>query len=127
MNTASRISSTVAALACWVASLHVHAATIQTAGAGSTVASVDLAAAFDTLDASTVVHLDNFAEGALKVTTSADSWAADFAMARLLDPFYGANGADRTFYAISSGNNDWVTIQTTNRAPIVYDTIAGCQ
>jgi hypothetical protein len=37
-------------------------------------------------------------------------------MASLLDPFYRANGADRTFYAISSGNNDWVTIQTTNRA-----------
>lgn len=110
------VARSVAVLACVVFSPHLKAATIQTVGAGSTVASVDLSAAFDALDASTVVHLDNFAEGALKVTTSADSWAADFAMARLLDPFYGANGADRTFYAISSGNNDWVTIQTTNRA-----------
>ncbi len=34
-------------------------------------------------------------------------------MAALLDPF-GGLGTDRAFYAISSGNNDWVTIQTTN-------------
>ena len=96
-------------------SLHVNAATLQTVGARSAVASVDLAAAFDTLNAATVVHLETFAEGEEKLTTSADSCAADFAMAVLLDPFHGAKGADRAFDAISSGNNDGVSIETTNR------------
>ena len=93
-------------------------ATTQTQGPGSAVSSVDLSATFDALNATTVVHLENFTEGTLKVTTSADSWAADFAMAASLDPFNGATGVDRGFYAISSGNNDWVTIQTTNLALI---------
>jgi hypothetical protein len=60
--------------------------------------------------------LDTYTEGGLKITTGADSWAADFAMASRLDPFNGAGGPDRAFYAISSGNNEWVIIQTTNRA-----------
>jgi|MudIll2142460700_1097286.scaffolds.fasta_scaffold3461643_2 hypothetical protein len=54
--TASRISSTVAALACLQISLHVNAATLQTVGARS-------AAAFDTLNAATVVHLETSTEG----------------------------------------------------------------
>ncbi len=94
------------------------AATLQTVGPGTAVSSVDLTANFDALNATTVLHLESFTEGALKIFTSADSWAADFAMASTLDPFHGANGLDRTFYAISSGNNDWVTIQTTNLAVI---------
>ena len=105
----------VAALAASFAfGARITAATLQTVGPGTAVSSVDLAANFDALNATTVVHLESFTEGALKIFTSADSWAADFAMAATLDPFHGANGSDRTFYAISSGNNDWVTIQTTN-------------
>jgi len=96
----------------------VEAATLQTTGAGSAVATVDRSATFDTLTANNIVHLETYTEGGLKIITSADSWAADFAMAALLDPFDGAGGLDRAFYAISSGNNDWVTIQTTNRATI---------
>ena len=95
-----------------------HAATIQTQGAGSALSSVDRSATFDVLTANNVVHLETYTEGGLKIITSADSWAADFSMASLLDPFNGAGGLDRAFYAISSGNNDWVTIQTTNRATI---------
>ena len=93
----------------------LDAATSATLGTGSAVSVVDLAATFDALNSTTVVHLETYSEGALRITTSADSWAADFAMAALLDPFGGA-GTDRAFYAISSGNNDWVTIQTTNSA-----------
>jgi hypothetical protein len=47
-------------------------------GAGSAVASVDLSATFDAPNATAVVHLENFTEGALKISTSADSWAAGF-------------------------------------------------
>ncbi len=89
--------------------------TLPCQGAGSAVSSVDLKATFDTLNATTVVHLETYTEGGLRVTTSADSWAADFQMAAQLDPF-GGLGTDRAFYAISSGNNDWVTIETTNTA-----------
>ena len=116
MRTSSLTSCVVIGVTCLVSTLGLQAATVQTLGAGSAVAAVDLSASFDALNATAVVHLENFTEGALKVATSADSWAADFSMAALLDPFYGANGADRAFYAISSGNNDWVTIQTTNLA-----------
>jgi hypothetical protein len=92
------------------------AATVQTFGSGSAVSSVDRAATFDSLNATNVVHLENYTEGALQIITSADSWAADLSMSAKLDPFHGANGADRGFYAISAGNTDWVTIQTTNQA-----------
>ena len=96
----------------------VNAATVQTQGAGSAVSSIDRSATFDSLNSTAVVHLDNYVEGGLSITTAGDSWAADFAMAAKLDPFGGASGTDRGFYAISSGNNDWVTIQTTNQARI---------
>ncbi len=105
----------IAGLAVLVTSRPANAATVWTTGAGSAVSSVQLSATFDTLNSATIVHLENYTEGALKITTAADSWAADFAMASLLDPFGGC-GTDRAFYAISSGNNDWVTIQTTNSA-----------
>ncbi len=103
----------VCSLAVFTALPVANAATVSTTGAGSAVSSAQLLATFDTLNSTTVVHLENYTEGALKITTAADSWAADFAMASLLDPFAGC-GTDRAFYAISSGNNDWVTIQTTN-------------
>lgn len=95
-----------------------NAATIQTIGPGSAVTSVDLSATFDTLTFTNVVHLDTYVEGALSVTTSGDSWAADLTSNTRLDPFHGAGGADRAFYAIAWGNQDWVTIQTTNLARI---------
>jgi hypothetical protein len=90
------------------------AVTVTTFGPGSAVSIVERSATFDTLNYSNVVHLENYTEGGLRISTAGDSWAADFAMAALLDPFGGASGTDRAFYAISSGNNEWVTIQTTN-------------
>jgi hypothetical protein len=90
MKTRSSLARALAALACIVCNSDSHAATMQTVGSGSAVSSVDLSAAFDALNASTVVHLETFTEGGLKVSTSADSWAADLAMAARLDPFDGA-------------------------------------
>ena len=104
--------------ACAVFSCRGRAATVTTSGAGSAVSIVERAATFDTLNSTNVVHLENYTEGGLRIITAGDSWAADFAMAALLDPFGGANGTDRTFYAISSGNNEWVTIETTNSAEV---------
>ncbi len=107
--------SLIVGAAC-IVSGHIDAATIQTFGAGSAVSTADRSATFDSLNATNVVHLENYTEAGLQIITSADSWAADFAMAAKLDPFHGANGTDRAFYAISAGNTDWVTIQTTNQA-----------
>ncbi len=118
----ARFWSARAAAPLWIASAALllfrdtlPAATVATFGPGSAVSAVDLSATFNSLNSTTVVHLETYTEGGLKITTSADSWAADFAMASLLNPFGGA-ATDRAFYAISSGNNDWVTIQTTNTA-----------
>lgn len=94
----------------------LNAATLQTYGPGSAVSSVDRSANFDQLTSVNIVHLENYTDSGLSITTSADSWAADLNMSALLDPFHGANGADRAFYAISAGNQDWVTIQATNLA-----------
>lgn len=94
----------------------LRAVTVVTTGSGSAVSVVERSATFDILNYTNVVHLENYTEGGLRISTAGDSWAADFAMAALLDPFGGANGTDRAFYAISSGNNEWVTIETTNNA-----------
>jgi hypothetical protein len=117
MKTSSLISLFTPGVTCLLLSEPGRAATIQTVGSGSAVAVADRSAAFDSLNPQNWMHLENYTEGGLSITTSADSWAADFAMAALCDPFYGANGTDRTFYAISAGNNDWVTIQTTDGLP----------
>jgi len=90
--------------------------TIQTLGAGSAVTSIARSATFDALTSTNVVHLDTYSEGGLSITTSGDSWAADWespGWADRLDPFHLPNWTDRAFYAIAWGNNDWVTIQTT--------------
>ncbi len=112
---ASLASLAVLAASC-VCTPEANAATVQTLGTGSAVSTVDRFATFDSLNSTNVVHLESYTEGGLQIITSADSWAADNAMAAKLDPFHGANGADRGFYAISAGNTEWVTIQTTNQA-----------
>ncbi|MBI3834106.1 MAG: hypothetical protein HY287_07230 [Planctomycetes bacterium] len=95
---------------------YANAATIQTIGAGSAVTSIDRSATFGTLTSSNVVHLDTYSEGGLSITTSGDSWAADTDITWLttFDPFHGANSPDRAFYSIAWGNEDWVTIKTTD-------------
>lgn len=108
----------IAAAACVVFGDRAYAVTTQTVGAGSAVTTLDRAATFDSLTSVNVVHLDIYSEGGLSITTSGDSWAADLTSAPTLDPFHGVNGTDRAFYAIAWGNNDWVTIQTTNLASI---------
>jgi hypothetical protein len=100
--------------AIFAAAIPSTAATIQIMGAGSAVSVIDQSATFDALTATNTLHLDNYTEGALNVTTSGNNWAADFDMAAKLDPFNGAGDAGRAFFAISTGNNDWVTIETTN-------------
>jgi hypothetical protein len=94
------------------------AATVQTLGAASAVTTANRSATFDSLTANNVVHLDSYSENGLSITTSGDSWAADLNLAARLDPFRGANAPDRAFYAIAWANEDWVTIQTTNAAPV---------
>lgn len=118
MKTPSSIRSVALGMTCFVSSAPLGAATVQTLGSGSAVSQVDCAAAFDALNANNVVHLDTYVEGALRVTTSGDSWAADLNLSAKLDPFHGANAPDRAFHATAWGNEDWVTIQTTNGAPI---------
>lgn len=103
---------------CLAFGAHLQAATLQTLGSGSAVSRVDCAATFDSLNANNVVHLDTYVEGALRVTTSGDSWAADLNLSAKLDPFHGANAPDRAFHGTAWGNEDWVTIQTTNSAAI---------
>ena len=118
MRRASPIYSIAAGLGCLVFSLHGRAASTQTVGAGTAVSVSNLSATFDSLTANHVVHLDTYTEGGLRITTSGDSWAADNQLAAKLDPFWGANDPDRAFYAIAWGNQDWVTIETTNHARI---------
>jgi hypothetical protein len=118
MRTSIAIGIPTLCLACFGFTAQSPAATVQTSGAGSAVSSVDRAATFDSLTSTNTSHLDNYREGGLSITTSGDNWAADFNMAAKLDPFNGAGDPSRAFYAISSGNNDWVTIETTNHALI---------
>jgi hypothetical protein len=92
------------------------AATIQTFGLGSAVATIDQSATFDSLTANNVVHLDAYTENGLSITTSGDSWASDLNLSAKLDPFHEANAPDRAFYAIAWANEDWVTIQTVSGA-----------
>jgi len=110
-------------IACGLPSAPSGATTLQTEGAGSAVTSVDRSASFDALDyAHNDTHLDNFTEGGLAITTSGNSWVGyapsdpNFTVA--FDPFHGANGNDRTFYTPKDGNNDWVTIRTTDATKI---------
>lgn len=114
MKTANLTSASVLGAACLAFCHQAAAATVSTLGAGSAVTFVDRSATFDVLTSANVVHLDTYAEGGLSITTSGDSWAADLNMSAKLDPFFGANGTDRAFYAIAWANTDWVTIQTTN-------------
>jgi hypothetical protein len=86
------IGSLVIGALCFVVNDHSYAATVQTQGAGSAVSTVDRFATFDSLNATNVVHLESYTEGGLQIITSADSWAADNAMAAKLDPFHGARG-----------------------------------
>lgn len=111
-----RIPFVIAAATCVLFGARANAVTTQTVGAGSAVTMIDRSATFDTLTSTTIVHLDVYSENGLSITTSGDSWAADLTSAPTLDPFHGANGTDRAFYAIAWGNNDWVTIQNTNHA-----------
>jgi len=94
-----------------------HATTIQTEGAGSAVTSVDRSATFDSLTSSNAVNLDTYQEGGLSITTASTSWGEDPTLATL-DPFHGANGADRAFYAMANGSDTWVTIATTDAQKI---------
>ena len=94
-----------------------HATTIQTEGAGSAVTSIDRAATFDSLTSSNAVNLDTYQEGGLSITTASTSWGEDPALAQM-DPFHGANGADRAFYAMANGSDTWVTIRTTDAQKI---------
>jgi len=118
MKNSNTLSFIMLAAACLASGIHVRAATIQTFGTGSAVVSADGSATFDSLTANNVVHLDTYVEGVLRVTTSGDSWAADLNLSAKLDPFHVANAPDRAFHATAWGNEDWVTIQTTNRAPM---------
>jgi PEP-CTERM motif-containing protein len=94
-----------------------RATTIQTEGAGSAVTSIDRTATFDSLTSSNAVNLDTYQEGGLAITTASTSWGEDPALAPM-DPFHGANGADRAFYATSNGSDTWVTIRTTDARKI---------
>jgi hypothetical protein len=118
MKRAKTLYSVVAVMTCLLFAGDSRAATIQTFGAGSAVSSVDRSATFDSLNANNVVHLDTYQEGSLRIITSGDSWAADLNMSARLDPFHGANALDRAFHATAWGNEDWVSIQTTNRSLI---------
>jgi hypothetical protein len=91
-------------------------ATVQTFGTASAVTVVDRSARFDSLTANNVVHLDTYLEGGLRILTSGDSWAADANLSLRLDPFHIPGRTDRAFYAMAWGNEDWVTIEPTNRA-----------
>jgi len=119
MENPQRIKSVVLGAACTLFSAYATAETIQTLGAGSAVTAADRVATFDSLTSSNVVHLDTYSEAGLSVTTSGNSWAEDFASSATFDPFHGANGTDRAFYAIAWGNEDWVTIQTTDSRKIL--------
>ncbi len=94
-----------------------HATTIQTEGAGSAVTSIDRSASFDSLTSSNAVNLDTYQEGGLSITTASTSWGEDPTLATL-DPFHGANGSDRAFYAMANGSDTWVTIATTDAQKI---------
>jgi len=79
---------------CLLCSGPVNAQTVQTEGAGSAVSSIDRQATFDSRLFSTIRGLTTF------------------------DPFHGANSPDRAFYSTAWGNEDWVTIQTTDAKKI---------
>jgi len=116
MSNSNLIRSIILGATCLAFCLPARAATLQTFGPGSAVAAADASATFDSLTANHVVHLDTYVEGVLRVTTSGDSWAADLNLSAQLDPFHLASAPDRAFHATAWGNEDWVTIQTTNRA-----------
>lgn len=86
-----------------------QATTVQTEGAGSAVTSVDRSANFDSMTSNNAVNLDTYQEGGLSITTASTSWGEDPALA-LMDPFHGADGSDRAFYAMANGSDTWVTI-----------------
>lgn len=96
----------------------LQAETLQSIGAGTAVSAADRTASFDSLTATNTVHLDNYAENGLNITTSGDSWVADFTPGYQFDPFHGANGANPNPYAIAWGNEDWVTINTVDHIKI---------
>ncbi len=105
----------VLAVSVWA--LEASAVTVQTFGSGATVGVTNMSAMFAALNSGNVVHLDTNQEGGLWITTSADSWAADMNMAAKLNPFHPF-ASDGGFFAISAGNQDWVTIRTTDSATI---------
>ncbi|HXK22722.1 MAG TPA: PEP-CTERM sorting domain-containing protein [Myxococcota bacterium] len=94
-----------------------HATTTQTEGVGSSVTSVDRSANFDSMTSNNAVALDNYQENGLSITTASTSWGEDPALAPM-DPFHGADGSDRAFYAMANGSDTWVTIATTDTQKI---------
>ena len=97
-------------------SAQLNAATITTQGPGSAVSTIDHSATFDTLTANNTVNMNTYTEGGLLISTSGESWGSDPNLSFALDPFQGLGPPDHGFYAVAWGNNDWVTIQTTNLA-----------
>jgi hypothetical protein len=92
------------------------AATVASIGDGSAVTFIDRVATFDGL---TMAHnetpLEGYTEGLLKISTPANSWAGNGI--NTFDPFKGGGGSGGV-YSYYDGNNDWVTIQTTDSKKI---------
>lgn len=106
------IGGTAICAAVWMCP-KVAATTYPTTGAGWAVRQIDRSARFDALNLATNgTHLEGFTEGLLMISTSGDSWVGDGV--KDFDPFHGANGTNRTFQCPMWGNNDWVTIRTTD-------------
>ncbi|MFI5395348.1 MAG: hypothetical protein ACHQ9S_07435 [Candidatus Binatia bacterium] len=107
------LPSIVIAGVCLVFSAPLHAATVQTLGAGSAVTSIDRSATFDAITSSGIA-LSDYIEGKLFIGANADSLLG-------FDPFGGANGSDPYFYCLDGGSmgggvDSWVTITTTDSA-----------
>jgi hypothetical protein len=84
------------------------ATTTQTVGSGSAVSAADYAADFN---AFTDTNLSNYTEDGLSVTTVGFDYYT-------FDPFGGAGDGSSFFYPAGATNGNWVTIETTDLAPI---------
>jgi hypothetical protein len=116
MKTSSLSMSIVIGVMCLVSTARLHAATIQSLGAGSAVSVVDLMTTFDSLNSTNTMELGNYTEAGLSVTTGSQAWGADPPlMVASLDPFHGAGAPDRAFFAFANGTLEWVIIQTTHQ------------
>jgi hypothetical protein len=108
-------SSFLACGACFLPAGQAAAATIQTLGDRSAVASIDRSAEFDPL-AANGTPISDYTEGGLFIGVNGDSWVGQGLP--LFDPFHGASGPDRTFFFPFGGSDGWVTIQTTDSRKI---------